>query len=375
MADTNITCDPGIVRAVPVGLLSYSPAHGRDTSLDFKYAVDPGVVELTPLGEVFTVSIVCDPGVVTTTPVGIIRAGITIACSAGVVTTSPAGRIIIESSICGFVAWSKIGKLDFTIDKTNVAGKRPVDWNGCVYEVLQLDKSAVIYGENGVSVLTPVEKAMGMSTIHRIGVLNKLSVAGSKFEHYFVDKEYKLYRLTKDEGLVLLDYSEYLTVLTDPKLSLDVSKGLLYISDGTYGFVYGTMTKSFGEGPINVTGVGYRDGTFYSIAPDDIVVPSFSITTDIYDLGSRKTKTIMELEVGTDLTNNLQAMIESRKSNKAAFIQSRWVLVNPSGRAIIPCYGIEFRFNIRSVILEYFELDYIKVIGYAHEFGYVDAVN
>ena len=375
MADTNITCDPGVVRTVPVGLRSDSPAHGRDTSLDVIYSVDPGIIELVPLGETYTVSIVCDPGIVTTTPLGSIKTGVIIACSPGVVTTTPLGRMSIESSICGFVAWSKIGKLDFTIDKTNVAGKRPVDWNGCVYEVLLLYKSAVIYGENGVSVMTPVEKAMGMETIHRIGVLNKLSVAGSKFEHYFIDKEYKLYKLTKEAGLELLDYSEYLELLTDPKLSLDVSKRLLYICDGTYGFVHGILTKSFGEGPINVTGIGYRDGTQYSIAPSDIDVPSFDITTDIYDLGTRKPKTIMELEVGTDLTNNLQAMIESRTSNKGAFIQSRWVLVNPSGRAIVPCYGIEFRFNIRSVILEYFELDYIKVIGFTHEFGYIDAVN
>jgi len=54
-----------------------------------------------------------------------------------------------------WVAWSDIGSLNFTLGKSNVQGKRPLDWKGWVYRVLKLNGKPVVYGENGVSLLKP----------------------------------------------------------------------------------------------------------------------------------------------------------------------------------------------------------------------------
>jgi len=281
--------------------------------------------------------------------------------------------ITVGGRKCNWIKWSKIGHLDFTIDESNVAGERPLDWSGCVNEVLKLGNTPVVYGENGVTICNVSGVHYGIRTIHRIGMLNKGTVVGTEDVHYFIDKTKRMYKLSQ-EGLRLLDYSEFLELLNNPIMTLDVETGIIYICDGVTGFVYSTNSESFGSGPINVTGIGTKSGSLYVVATDEIVVPKFNICTDIYDLGTRKPKTIQWIEVGTELTDTLHAMIEARISNKGGFIKSKWVLVNPSGIAYIPCYGVEFKFHLKSHIYEYLELDYLKVVGVVHGTGYLDSV-
>jgi hypothetical protein len=281
-----------------------------------------------------------------------------------------------------WVKWSDIGSLKFEINERNIAGERPLDWSGQVYALLKLDKFVVAYGSNGVTILNPVENKYGIKTISRIGLKSQGCVCGTDDEHFFIDLQNKMYRLSS-EGLQLLDYSEYLSILTSPRMSLDINTGFIYICDGSYGFVYSTQSKSFGSGPTNVSGIGTKNGTLYIASPDnEILVPKFEICTDIYDFGSRNPKTIQTVEVGTDLSENLELMIETRTSNKNNpgtlandnFMKTPWRLVTPSGIAYAPCYGLEFRFRIRSLIYEYFELDYLKVTGVVHGFNYLNQV-
>jgi len=284
------------------------------------------------------------------------------------------GIIYQDANKCNWVKWSKVGYLDFTIDQMQEAGERPLDWKGCIYAILKLLGKVVAYGENGVTVLTPVDVKYGMQTIHKLGLYSRYSVAGIDNEHWFVDVTGKLYSVSS-EGIKLLDYSEYLSQMSNIVLSLDTELGLLYICDGTYGFVFNTRNQSFGEGPVNVTGIGAQGGVLYVAAPEEIETIKFDIKTDIYDLGSRKPKTIQTIEFGTELTDKLQAKVDYRISNKAGFRESGWALVNPSGIAYIPCYGVEFRFRLRSYIYEVIELDYIKVNGILHEYSYLDSLN
>jgi hypothetical protein len=287
------------------------------------------------------------------------------------ITLHSYGTLTAGANKCNWIQWSKVGYLDFTIDESNVAGERPLDWKGCVSEILKLVDRVIVYGENGVSMMSPAGVNWGMQTLHRLGVVCK--PVGTDTEHFFIDKTNKLYRLAGD-GLKLLDYSEFLSTLTNPRMLLDTETGIIYICDGELGFVYSTKSGSFGSGPVNVTGVGTQSGTLYVVASDIIEVPKLHICTDIYDLGTRKPKTIQWIEVGTDLSNGLQAMVESRVSNKQGFMESRWILVNPSGMAFIPCYGREFKFHLRSFIYEYLELDYLRVTGTVHGTNYLDQV-
>lgn len=373
--DLFIICNPIVLTFTkPQGVLSHA-AGAINPLLNRLKIVDPIVITLSQQGSVSGLSSNQNaPPTITIAIVGTLVIGTVINCDPIVISVTPHGAMTVQGGICNWVAWSVINHLDFTITKTNEAGKTVMEWKGCVNEVLKLGKTVAVYGEGGVALIAPVQNAWGRKTIHHIGLLNKEAVAGNEEEHYFIDKKYRMYKLVPEAMPELLDYSEYLALLTNPRLSLDVSEGILYICDGTRGFVYGTKTKSFGEGPRMVTGIGYQGSTLYVTSPVAITVPKFYITTDIYDLGTRKPKTIQELEIGTDLLTGFEVMIESRLSNKLPFIESRWVLVNPSGRAYLPCFGIEFKFHLRSFIYEYLELDYLTVKGTMHEYEYLEAL-
>ena len=374
--DTEITCQP--IEIGPISLrsaISLSPARGRDTTLDASFEVGP--IEITVSQEGYCQNIgISDNQISLSIDIGgSLKVGVIISCD-----TIPISVSIIHKYIdfplaqkSNWVAWSKIGIADFTIDHSNVAGERPLDWPGMVYQVIKLGDSVIAYGSNGITIMSPKDVYWGIKTIRRIGLKYELSVCGNDYDHFFVDAYNKLCHLSQS-GLEVLDYSEYLKLLVNPVVSIDWDLGLVYICDESLGFIYNMKTRSFGSGPSGITGFGLLDGERLVVSPVDISTPKFSICTDIYDFGTRKPKTIQDIELGTDLTNKLRVSIDSRISNKDDFRQSRWVLVNPSGIAHIPCYGIEFRIRVKSDIYEYLGLDYIKVSGILHQFDYLNAV-
>ena len=303
---------------------------------------------------------ITDPGIAHAISSGTLVAGI---AYPGDVTgwANSLGVLIIEDVRQNWVKWSDIGNLDFTIGITNIAGERPMEWPGLVYEIKKLGNTLVIYGANGISIMTPHNISFGLTELSPIGIKGRFAIAGTGLTHFFIDVLGNLYRF--DSKLVNLGYQEYLAAMNDPILTLDNSTGILYICDNTLGFVYSTITESFGAGPINVTGLGYQNSTNYITAPEDIVIPTFEIWTDILDMGTRDAKTLHTLGFGTDLAEDLEASIEFRMDKKASFIRLPWVPVNPQGVAYLFCHGIEFRIGAKTSVYTYLEMDSITIEG------------
>ena len=271
------------------------------------------------------------------------------------------GEILLEGLRSNFVKWSQIGHLDFTIGRSNVAGEMPLDCKGWVYGIKKLNDKVVAYGENGISLLTPTGVKYGLNTIYRIGLKSKQAVTGDDSIHYFIDNKGQLYSL--GESLQKLDYSEYLSAMSSLVMSYDAENELVYICDGTLGYVYSPRDKSLGSGPVNVTGISSQGGILYVAAPSTILMPNFENCTDIYDLGTRKLKTVFSLEYGIDVEATLQAKIDYRRDKAVAFSQTSWHDVDEKGFANITCNGREFRFRTRLTSYEWITLDYINVNG------------
>lgn len=277
--------------------------------------------------------------------------------------------LLLEKFKDSWVKWSQIGSADFTIGRDNIAGEMPMDWRGQIYDIRKLGKKVMVYGVNGVSELIPAGNAFGLNTIYNLGLMGRNAVCGDD-THYFIDKIGQLWRVS--EGLKKLDYSEYLSELSSPVMSWDNEKNLIYICDGTIGFVYSPDSNSLGSGPVNVAGIRYQDGESYITAPDTITIPTFELTTDIYDFGTRKEKTIFGFEISTNLSGSLQASIDYRTDLRSSFRSLSWVGINPHGKVTLPCYGVEFRFKVRALEYEYFEIDWLKVNGVIHGFSHLD---
>jgi len=260
-----------------------------------------------------------------------------------------------------WIKWSHIGSIDFTINRGSVAGEALLDWSGLVYQILQLGTKVIVYGLNGVSIMTPHGISYGMQTIHRRGIKGRNACLGLDSEHFFIDDLGDLYIIK--EQLQLLGYREYLSKLTSPVLSYDNSSELLYICDDTYGFVYNPKTQSLGEGPVNITGIQQKNNITYIAAPSNIIVPVLEIWTDIIDFGTRDAKTIESIEVGTDLIRNLLVNIEFRNNKSSVFQRLSWEVCNPAGISYLFCHGVEFRIGLKLTSFDYLEIDYLNIKG------------
>uniref|UniRef100_A0A6M3KQT6 Uncharacterized protein n=1 Tax=viral metagenome TaxID=1070528 RepID=A0A6M3KQT6_9ZZZZ len=391
-----LTADPIVVATSTYGSLSHNPAAVRNTALDIVFdcrrlgndGLPVGIISLavTILGTWLNKRIVASPIEITTSILGTMLPAKMLSTTALLLVTvsiSPNADMITEGVKKNWVKWSNIGNLDFTVWKDNIAGERPLDWKGWVYDVKKLGNKVVVYGQNGVSLLAPSGSTYGLLSVHRVGLKGRQAVAGNEKVQFFVDSTGRLYSIGETvmkaslfETSIypnLLDYSEYLVGMGDLVLSWDEVNNLLYICDGISGYVYSADSKSLGSGPINVTGVGGQSGTAYIAASGTIANPVFEICTDIYDMGSRKNKTISSIELGTDVTGDLWASIDYRLDKADAFSSLSWHRVNPSGISPIPCFGLEFRFRVKRTTYAYFELDYIKVNGVIHNYSYLDS--
>ena len=276
-----------------------------------------------------------------------------------------------------FVKWSNIGAADFTIWKDNIAGERPLDWKGVIYEVRKLGNKAIAYGENGVSVLSPVGNTYGLQTIHWLGVKGKGAVAGGGAKQFFIDTSGKLFALEENKQKsvmfessltpIPLGYEEYLSVLNNPIMSLDSHEDLLYICDGAIGFIYNIKDGSLGQGPTTITGLGRQGGYLYAVASGPTTVQPLQICTGVYDFGTGKVKTIHWLDVGTTAEGALKVAVDYRMSRKDDFSTTKWKPVRPDGRAFVTALGRELRVRLKFDVYEEAQVNYIKVRGIIHD--------
>lgn len=374
----SVTAEPIVVTVSQYVTYSKYPPASRDWSLDANYDCsldDQGIPISTItlhgdwLGRRWTAS----PILVTTTLQGVSTLGGVWSAPVGLVPcvvtlrgTLSTQSVPVEGPGAGtnWLKWSKIGALDFTIDRSNIAGQCPLPVYGTVYQILRRGEMILVYCKNGVFILRPTDVAFGVTQALPFGLKGKLSIVDTKEAHYFIDTLGRLWKW--GEGPQLLDYREWLSALSNPVLSFNPETRLLYLCDGTTGYVYNVDTGSMGQGPPTVTGIGLRDGVLKVVASGTMTVPTFQITTDITDLGSRHGKSISSLEVGIDTTLTMSAAIDFRLKKQSAFSTTGWHVIDSRGLVNIPCYGYEFRFKIKAGSAGWFHIDSLKVNGIIH---------
>lgn len=364
-----INSEPGIAYCVAQGVLTQSPAQPRNQDLDINFDCDAvdnegnyqhGISLEIAYGNIpfidFISSAISQAQAYGSPNIGKIYTAIAIAI------INAYGDLLLDASKSNWVKWSNIGSLDFTINKGNVAGERPLDWKGMVYAIKKLSNKVIVYGENGISMLIPSETSYGLNTIYRIGLKGKNAIAGDDSSHFFIDKIGQLWRL--GESLEKLDYSEYLSEMnSNLVMSYDNLNQLVYICDGSNGYVYNPLVGSFGKAQSNITGISAQNGNFYIAAPSAIITPTFEFCTDVYDFGTRNNKIIFSLEIGIDIVSALYAAIDYKRKITDSFVSTPWLNVPAKGKVFIHAFGKEFRIKLKTTNYEWFILNYINVNG------------
>lgn len=113
------------------------------------------------------------------------------------------------------VHWSKIGSIDFTVDKSNEAGFREGEI-GNIFFVKKLGDVVMCYGTHGIGQLYPAGSTFGYRVIKNCQIDNELSVCGSYHEHIIRMFDGEIWKATthitvteKFSAPVLLGYKEF----------------------------------------------------------------------------------------------------------------------------------------------------------------------
>jgi len=282
-----------------------------------------------------------------------------------------AAGIHVSISKASWLKWSQIGHLSFTQDHSNIAGERPLYSIGIIYDIIKLEKSVIVYGSKGIVQVKPIEKNWSPKQIISIGSKNKKAQIGTELNHWYVDLFGCLWHITEKEQ-INLGYEEYLNPLTTAILSLDKKNNLLYICSSTIGYVYSIKDKSLCKGIPNISGFAYDKKATMVVSDQTLIIPPISFTTDIYDLGTRKEKTIFNIELATEGIEDMEVCIAYRMDKRIAFAYTPWVTFTPQGIAYLPCYCREFKLCFRMTAYEKVYLDELKINGVIHGFSHLD---
>ena len=258
-----------------------------------------------------------------------------------------------------WVAWSKIGELVFDIDRTNDSGRRPMPWKGAVYQVRQMDKNVVVYGEGGVAALIPsmgsaqhnIPTTFGMKSISKFGLKGKYTVTGDDTKHWFIDVIGRLWEVSS-EGLKPLGFEEFLNPLgSGTVMSYDSLLQRVYICDGTTG--YTLSVTGLGGGPSNLTSLD-REGTtlrsmFSAVAGHNVITQSdLAITTTVIDCGFPEVKFLQSVWV--DCTNNptdLECRVAYDLGQGSGWQYTSWKALDSKGYCWVNCSGQIFQVSLR----------------------------
>jgi len=278
----------------------------------------------------------------------------------------------VEVSNFNKVMWSKIGSLDFTIDHSNEAGEGYIKELGVLYSLCKLNDNIAVYGRDCIGLMTPNQTAWGFRKLSDVGIKGRDAQVGTDKVHWYIDSNGDLCELSSD--IKKIGYKEFLSVMTNPVMILDKLRDFIYICDGTYGYTYSCKDNSLGSSGINVSGFGYDKTTAIICSPEVVDIPTITFTTDIYDMNTRKEKTIFNIEISTDTPQTMEAAINYRMSHADTFISTPWVKFTPRGIAYLPCYGVEFQIKFRMSTWTDFAIDQLKINGIIHGFSFLDSL-
>ena len=285
--------------------------------------------------------------------------------------TLTSGDIYIRHRKSNWVQWSKIGQFDFTQDRSNLAGEMPIGWKGEIYKIGKLGDGLIVYGSGGVTRLQPSDNVFGRLSLLSKGIMSKGATLITLPFHLTIDKKGCLWKFS--DKIERLGYEEYLSTLVNPTIHYDEVEDLVYICDGVRGFVFNPEENSLGQGPINLTGIGYHEGNSYFMASSTLASLGFQIGIDTSDLGNRNFKTIHEVEIGVDSTSTFQLGISFKTGITPTFIGPVWFNVTPEGRCFPNCWGKDHRFFLKTSTPDAFKLSYIKIEGQIADFNPLDA--
>ncbi len=261
---------------------------------------------------------------------------------------------------------------DYTLDTTwaqklldrNEGGVYHLAQLGVIHTALPLGKAVVLYGTNGVGILTlagsPVP-TYGYEDIHQIGIINQGAAAVGKGRQIFVSRDGKVYEINSEFSLRELGYEELVeefNALESKQVMYDPLNNEFIITDGIAGFVL--TDHGIGEQTHLSTSLSMSSGILYGI-PVTSSTTDFDFVTTTLDMGLPMLKHVSMVEVGGSSLYSMEVSIYYRYAEGEGFVQTSWKPVNAQGWAHVGVTGKEFKIAVRGTLADTSIVKYINI--------------
>lgn len=214
-------------------------------------------------------------------------------------------------------------------------GLQPIRKVGTIRQLKQLGNRVIVYGDDAISELRPIEGGFQEELIADFGVGGRTCVGGDTRGHVFVSNSGQLYTwFSNQDSPDRQGYSQHLSNLNMPRVvvSMDPTERYFWITDGWTCYVY---TRAGLGGPMNIRpSCLFEDDTYGLVGV--YTTPTtlqWNFETSKFDLAERDFKHIAALQLHGSGWEVARARIKGNASVGGTERATDWAQFNPSGVA------------------------------------------
>ena len=230
--------------------------------------------------------------------------------------------------------------------RKNQFGFMPMNWQGTVLKILPLGNNLIVYGDNGISALTPILEPVptfGLRDISReFGIISRGAAGGDERGHTLVNEDGYLYSLSPDLQLKRLGYREFFTGFssTETTVNHDPDDNEFYISDGSNSYVLTEV--GLGEAAERIISLVTKDGVLSGVIETQGVATG-QLIIDIGNFGTAAIKSIENVHVNYFGSATVTVAVDYRYDRTSAFTRTAFFPVNKEGMSFPKISGIDFK--------------------------------
>lgn len=244
----------------------------------------------------------------------------------------------------------------FDVWRRNECGARPMPWQGTVLKVQPLGQHLMVYGDGGVSALTPQTTPaveFNVSTfslqdlgLDQFGVAGRSAAGGDDQGHMFVDAAGELWFVAPNLQTERLGHGELFSGMDGSEIviSKDPQRKEFYISDGTDTYV--RTETGMGKAPWAPTTIHFAQGTLVGHKFDAADPDSVTVRTETIDFGTRTVKELRRVLLHTTDTEGWTCQVHYRNDKSAAFTSTSTFPIRAQGDRLLNIAAVEFEVSL-----------------------------
>lgn len=230
-----------------------------------------------------------------------------------------------------------------------------IPWKGSIYGVRAIGNNVMVYGSDGVGIMTRVPSGEGsmpgyvIKQLHEVGLLGPSSHAGDEFQQIFIDGRGDIFRVNAEGQISKAGYRKYIHPTTgnlqceEISISYDPREGDYYISDESNCFV------------LTPTGLAKARHLVRTIIPDHIglygSVPSSGgaaayFVTHPINMKSRQIKLIGNMSLEYRDCTSVTMQVKTRYGASGEYTNNSDVAINLEGEVFAALQGSDFKFQV-----------------------------